>query len=39
VFFVDIEGHILEEDMKNALMMVQRKTSFYKLLGSYEIIE
>ncbi|NLM14176.1 MAG: prephenate dehydratase [Epulopiscium sp.] len=39
VFFVDLEGHILEEDMKNALMMVQRKTSFYKLLGSYEIIE
>ncbi|NLK96746.1 prephenate dehydratase [Defluviitalea saccharophila] len=39
VFFIDLEGHVLEEDMKNALMMVQRKTSFYKLLGSYEIIE
>lgn len=39
VFFIDIEGHKLEEDMKDALMMIQRKTSFFKLLGSYEIFE
>lgn len=35
IFFVDIEGHIEDEDIKDALTMVKRKTSFLKLLGSY----
>lgn len=35
IFFVDIEGHREEDDVKDALMMVKRKTSFFKLLGSY----
>ncbi|WP_058486058.1 prephenate dehydratase [Defluviitalea phaphyphila] len=39
IFFIELEGHIFEPDMKDALTMVQRKTSFFKLLGSYEIFE
>lgn len=35
VFFVDLEGHEEDEDVKDALTMVRRKTSFYKFLGSY----
>lgn len=35
IFFVDLNGHIEEENIKDALTMVKRKTSFYKFLGSY----
>lgn len=35
IFFVDINGHRDDEDVKDALKMVQRKTSYYKFLGSY----
>ncbi|HHW47216.1 MAG TPA: prephenate dehydratase [Clostridiaceae bacterium] len=35
IFFVDIEGHRDDEDVRDALAMVRRKTSFYKFLGSY----
>lgn len=35
IFFVDIEGHREDEDVRDALMMVKRKTSFFRLLGSY----
>lgn len=35
IFFVDLEGHIENPDLKDALTMVKRKTSFYKFLGSY----
>jgi len=35
IFFVDIMGHIDDEDVRDALTMVQRKTTFYKFLGSY----
>ena len=35
IFFVDICGHRDDEDIRNALMMVKRKTSFFKFLGSY----
>lgn len=37
IFFVDIEGHREEHDVKDALTMIQRKTSFFKLLGSYPV--
>lgn len=37
VFFVEVEGHISDEDMQNAFKMIQRKTSFYKLFGSYTV--
>lgn len=35
IFFIDIEGHIEDADVKDAITMVKRKTSFFKLLGSY----
>jgi prephenate dehydratase len=37
IFFVDLIGHRDDEDLKEALIMVKRKTSFYKFLGSYPI--
>lgn len=36
-FFVEVEGNIADCDMQNALQMIQRKTSFYKLFGSYTV--
>jgi prephenate dehydratase len=39
IFFVDIEGHAEDEDVRDALTMVKRKTSFYKFLGSYPEFE
>ncbi len=38
VFFVDLENDDLN-DIRDALTMVKRKTSFYKLLGSYNIYD
>ncbi len=35
IFFVDLNGHIKEDNVRDALTMVKRKTSFYKFLGSY----
>ena len=35
IFFADMEGHIEDQDVLDALTMIQRKTSFYKFLGSY----
>lgn len=35
IFFVDLEGHREDDDLKDALTMVKRKASFYKFLGSY----
>lgn len=39
IFFVDFEGHKDSPDIKEALMMVRRKTSFFRLLGSYPRFE
>ena len=39
IFFVDINGHHKDEDLNDALTMIRRKTSFFKLLGSYQLIE
>jgi len=39
IFFVDIEGHREDDDMRDALTMVKRKTSFFKFLGSYPVYE
>ncbi|MDD5603745.1 MAG: prephenate dehydratase [Eubacteriales bacterium] len=36
IFFVDMNGHREDEDISDALRMVRRKTSFFKLLGSYK---
>lgn len=37
IFFIDILGHRDDEDIKDALTMIRRKTSFFKFLGSYPI--
>jgi prephenate dehydratase len=37
VFFVDVEGHREDEDLRDALTMVKRKTSFLRILGSYPV--
>ncbi len=34
-FFVDIEGHWQDPDVRDAITMVRRKTSYFKNLGSY----
>lgn len=39
IFFVDVEGHREDDNIRDALTMVQRKTSFYKFLGSYPVYE
>ncbi len=36
-FFVEVEGNIIDSDIQNAIKMIQRKTSFYKIFGSYNI--
>lgn len=37
IFFIDIDGHVGDQDVSDALTMIQRKTSFYKFIGSYPI--
>lgn len=39
VFFADIEIGTSENDIKNCLDMVERKTSFFKNLGAYEVYD
>ncbi|NJD03776.1 MAG: prephenate dehydratase [Ruminiclostridium sp.] len=35
IFFVDISGHREDAEIRDALTMIRRKSSFYKFLGSY----
>ena len=37
IFFVDISGHREDDDIRDALTMIKRKSSFYKFLGSYPV--
>lgn len=37
IFFVDLLGHREDDDLRDALTMVKRKTSFLKILGSYPV--
>jgi prephenate dehydratase len=37
IFFVDVLGHREDDDLRDALTMVKRKTSFLKILGSYPV--
>ncbi len=39
VFFVDLQGNALSEDIENCLAMVRRKTSFFKNLGAYPVYD
>jgi prephenate dehydratase len=38
VFFVEIDGGENASDVSDALMMVKKKTTFFKNLGSYQVI-
>lgn len=38
IFFVDIQGHYSDADVNEALTMVNRKTSYFRILGSYHQI-
>lgn len=35
IFFVDMEGHREDTDVRDALAMIRRKCSYFKFLGSY----
>ena len=35
IFFVDIEGHIQDENVRKALKEIEEKSPFFKILGSY----
>jgi len=37
IFFVDLIGHREDDDVKDALTMVRKKTTFLKILGSYPV--
>lgn len=37
IFFIDMDGHIEDQDVHDALTMIRRKTSFYKFIGSYPV--
>ncbi|HOV25188.1 MAG TPA: prephenate dehydratase [Pseudobacteroides sp.] len=39
IFFIDILGHRDDPDLRDALTMIKRKSSFFKFLGSYPIYE
>ena len=35
VFFIDINGHVEDENVAKALRLLQRITTLFKVLGSY----
>ncbi|AMK15988.1 prephenate dehydratase [Methanobrevibacter olleyae] len=37
IFFIDLEGHRLDDDISLILKDLERNTSFFKILGSYPI--
>jgi chorismate mutase/prephenate dehydratase len=37
IFFVDIEGHHLDANVKAALAEIEQRASFVKVLGSYPV--
>ena len=37
IFFIDLEGHRLDENIKNILNDLDNQTSFFKILGSYPV--
>lgn len=37
IFFVDIAGHRSDDDVRDAIIMIRRKTSFFRNLGSYPV--
>ncbi len=39
VFFIDLQKNENEQDLVDALKMIERKTSFFKILGSYPVFD
>ncbi len=39
IFFIDLEGHRLDDDIKSILNDLDNNTSFFKVLGSYPMFE
>ena len=37
IFFIDLEGHRLDDDIANILKHLEDNTSFFKILGSYPV--
>ena len=37
IFFIDMEGHRLDDDIKEILSDLENNTSFFKILGSYPV--
>ena len=37
IFFIDMEGHRLDDDIKVILSDLENNTSFFKILGSYPV--
>ncbi|NBX00833.1 MAG: prephenate dehydratase, partial [Methylophilaceae bacterium] len=37
IFFVDIEGHYHDANIKQALAEIEQRASFVKVLGSYPV--
>ena len=35
LFFIDLDGHVEDENVKDALDVIKKKTTWFKLLGSY----
>ncbi len=35
-FFIDLEGHIKEPQVKASLEQIEERTTFFKILGSYQ---
>lgn len=38
-FFAEVEGNLNDDNIQNAIKMIERKTSFYKLFGSYTVLK
>ena len=39
IFFIDFEGHRKDENISKILTLIENNTSFFKVLGSYYLIE
>ena len=37
LFFIDIEGHVLDEKVQAALDALRERTAFVKVIGSYPV--
>ncbi|MDD5457579.1 MAG: prephenate dehydratase [Candidatus Margulisbacteria bacterium] len=38
LFFLDFQGHLLQNEVREALDNIRKKTTFFKILGVYEVV-